>query len=132
MTTYSLAAFTTSGIHESASFAHLSAKWSEKGISCQNSQLEWSATEVEDVNMVNIYKTPPYDLEVKTIPLFPQSVIFPGEFNCYSTTWGYKQTSSDGSTPKNWACATKQIETSFKKFINSGIEQMPSCFSLDH
>jgi uncharacterized protein YceK len=30
-------------------------------------------------------------MQPDSIPLFPQPVIYAGNFNCHSTTWGYKQ-----------------------------------------
>ena len=93
-----LAAHTKSDVHGIASFVRHSTQWRELGTSAPESSLEWAATEVEGVTIVNVYKPPPFRLQPDSIPVLTSPCIYAGDFNCRSTTWGYSSSNPDGDT----------------------------------
>ena len=68
--------------------------------------LEWTATVVEGVTVINLYKLPPLRLLDDSIPRFNHPCMYAGDFNCHSTTWGYHSTNPDGISLENWASIT--------------------------
>ena len=90
-----------------ASFVrHSTQSWRELGTSAPESSLEWAATEVEGVTIVNVYKPPTFRLQPDSIPVFTSPCIYAGDFNCRSTTWGYSSSNPDGDILEDWASAS--------------------------
>ena len=103
---YTLAAYTESDTHGIATFVHNSAKWRAVAASNPDSDLEWAATQIEGVTVINVYKPPTTRLLEDSIPFFDQPCMYAGDFNCQSTTWGYRLTTPDGSALEDWASAS--------------------------
>ena len=103
---YHLTAHTKSSVHGIATFVRYSAKWREVGTSAPESSLEWAATEVEGITIINVYKPPPFRLQPDSLPVFNGPCLYAGDFNCRSTTWGYSSTNPDGDALEDWASAS--------------------------
>ena len=103
---YTLAAYTSSRVHGVATFVQCSTKWRDIASSTPEEEVEWVTTEVEGVNITNVYKPPGTRLCLDSLPRFQQPCIYAGDFNCHSTTWGYSSTNTDGTTLEHWASNT--------------------------
>ena len=103
---YNLTAHTISGVHGIATFVHSSAKWHDVASSAHDDEIEWTTTEVEGVTITNVYKPPGTRLNVDSLPRTPPPCIYAGDFNCHSTTWGYRNTNPDGTILEDWASAS--------------------------
>ena len=102
---YSLTAHTISDSYGIATFVIDSAKWHKIAFSQPDSDIEWAVTEVEGVNITNIFKPPGTRLVADSLPRHPSSCIYAGDFNCHSTTWGYFTINHDGTALEDWASA---------------------------
>ena len=89
-----------------ATFVQCSTKWRDIASSTPEEEVEWVTTEVEGVNITNVYKPPGTRLCLDSLPRFQQPCIYAGDFNCHSTTWGYSSTNTDGTTLEHWASNT--------------------------
>ena len=103
---YSLAAYTSSRVHGVATFVQCPTKWRDIASSTLAEEVEWVTTEVEGVNITNVYKPYGTRLCLDSIPRYQQPCIYAGGFNCHSTTWGYSSTNTDGTTLEHWASNT--------------------------
>ena len=103
---YRLAEYTSSIVHGVASFVQCPTKWRYTASSTFAEEVEWVTTEVEGVNITNVYKPPVTRLCLDSIPRYQQPCIYAGDFNCHSTTWGYGSTNTDGTTLEHWASNT--------------------------
>ena len=103
---YSLAAYTSSRVHGVATFVQCPTKWRDIASSTLAEEVEWVTTEVEGVNITNVYKPPGIRLCLDSLPRYQQPCIYAGDFNCHSTTWGYSSTNTDGTTLEHWASNT--------------------------
>ena len=103
---YSLAAYTSSRVHGVATFVQCPTKWRDIASSTRAEEVEWVTTEVEGVNITNVYKPPGTRLCLDSIPRYQPPCIYAGDFNCHSTTWGYSSTNTDGTTLEQWASNT--------------------------
>ena len=72
---YSLAAHTISDSYGIATFVIDSAKWNKITFSQPDSDIEWAVTEVEGVNITNIYKPPGTRLVADSLPHHPSPCI---------------------------------------------------------
>ena len=100
---YSLAAHTSSRIHGVATFVQCSTKWRDIASSTPEEEVEWVTTEVEGVNITNVYKPPGTRLCLDSIPRYQQPCTYAGDFNCHSTTWGYSSNNTDSTTLEHLA-----------------------------
>ena len=91
---YSLAAHTSSRVHGVAIFVQCSKKWRDIAHSTPAEEVEWVTTEVERVNITNVYKPHGTRLCLDSLPRYQQPCIYAGDFNCHSTTWGYSSTNT--------------------------------------
>ena len=89
-----------------ATFVQCSTKWRDIASSTPEEEVEWVTTEVEGVNITNVYKPPGTRLCLDSLPRFQQPCIYAGDFNCHSTTWGYSSTTTDGTTLEHWGSNT--------------------------
>ena len=64
-------------------------------------------TEVEGVNITNVYKPHGTRLSLDSIPRYQQHCISVGFFNCHSTTRGCSCTNTDGTTLEHWASSAE-------------------------
>ena len=83
---YTLAACTESEVYGTATFVKHHALWSAIAVCPENSLLEWTATKVEGVTIINVYKPPSVKMDTIGFPYFSRPSIYAGDFNCYSTT----------------------------------------------
>ena len=77
---FTLAACTESDIHGIATFIKNTAKWKQIDTSPPDSTIEWSATQTEGVNIINVYKPPSSRLQADSIPAFDSPCIYAGDF----------------------------------------------------
>ena len=63
--------------------------------------LQWIATRLDEVTIVNVYKPPRSPFT--DLPIFNHPVIYSGDFNCQHEMWGYSQSTQDGSKLADWA-----------------------------
>ena len=100
---FTLAAHTVSEIHGIATFVKSTHSWKAL-VSCpSDSPVEWTATLVEEVTIINIYKPPSFRLQPNTLPIFSAPCIYAGDFNSHSTSWGYSSTNPDGFALEDWS-----------------------------
>ena len=76
------------------------------GTSAPESSLEWAATEIEGITIINGYKPHLFRLKPDSLPAFNGPCIYSGDFNCRSATWGYSSTNPDGDALEDWASAS--------------------------
>ena len=84
-------------------FVQCSKKWRDIAYSTPAEEVEWVTTEVERVNITNVYKPPGTRLCLDSLPRYQQPCIYAGDFNCHSNTWGYSSTNTDGTTLEHGA-----------------------------
>ena len=51
---------------------------------------------------VNVYKSPPIRLQVSDLPVFLDSCLYAGKFDCQHVNWGYFANSADGECLVGW------------------------------
>ena len=100
------AACTSSIVHGVATFVQCPTKWRDIASSTLAEEVEWVTTEVEGVNITNVYKPTGTRLCLDSTPRYQRPCINAGDFNCHSTTWGYSSTNTDGTTLEQWASNT--------------------------
>ena len=100
---YELAGHTISRRHGLASFVRNNLSWKLSDSSGEDSDIEWQCINVEGYNIVNIYKPPPSQLMLTSLPVFDTPCIYAGDFNCHQTDWGYNNISPDGECLSVWA-----------------------------
>jgi len=62
--------------------------------------------EVEGVTIINVYKPPSVKMDTTGLPYFSRPCMYAGDFNCHSTTWGYRSTNASGEALEDWASAS--------------------------
>jgi len=62
--------------------------------------------EVEGVTIINVYKPPSVKMDTTGLPYFSHPCMYAGDFNCHSTTWGYRSTNASGEALEDWASAS--------------------------
>jgi len=72
----------------------------------ENSLLEWTATEVEGVTIINAYKPPSVKMDTTGLPYLSRPCMYAGDFNGHSTKWGYRSTNASGEALEDWAFAS--------------------------
>jgi len=75
----------------------------------ENSLLEWTATDVEGVTIINVYKRPSVKMDTTGLPYFsrPCRFMYAGDFNCHSTTVLLMHLEKQLKTwllPQAWTC----------------------------
>jgi len=103
---YNLAACTESEVYGTPTCVKHHAKWSAIAVCPENSLLEWTATEVEGVTIINVYKPPSVKMDKFSLPCFSRPCMYAGDFNFRSTTWGYRSTDACGEALEDWASAS--------------------------
>jgi len=103
---HTLAACTESEVYGTATFVKHHAKWSAIAVRPENSLLEWTATEVEGVTIINVYKPPSVKMDTTGLPYFSRPCMYVGDFNCHSTTCGHRSTNASGEAFEDWAFAS--------------------------
>ena len=104
---HTLAACTESELYGTATFVKHHANWGAIAVCPENSQLEWTATEMEGVTIINVYKPPSTKMDTIALPYFSHPCIYAGDFNYHRTTWGYRSTSASGEAHADWASASR-------------------------
>ena len=99
---YSLAAYTSSRVHGVATFVQCSTKWLDIASSTSAEEVEWVITEVEGVDITNVYKPPGIRLCLDSLPRYQQPCIYARDFNCHIGTWGYSSTNTDDTTNEHY------------------------------
>ena len=91
---YSLVAHTSRRVHGVATFVQCSTKWRDIASSMPAEEVDWVTTEVEGVNITNVYKPQGTRLCLDSLPRYQQPSIYAGDFNCHGTirTCGYSST----------------------------------------
>ena len=89
-----------------ATFVQCPTKWRDIASSTLAEEGEWVTTEVEGVNITNVYNPHGTRLFLDSIPRYQQPCIYAGDFNCHRTTWGNSSTNTDGTTLEHWASNT--------------------------
>ena len=100
---YTLAGQTKSRHHSLATFIRDDVPWSPAGQCAPDTVVEWTATKVQETTVVNVYKPPPSKLQPGSLLDAPAPAVYAGDFNCWSTDWGYKTTNPDGAYLADWA-----------------------------
>ena len=59
-------------------------------------ETEWLCVDVDGYRIVNVYKSSPTRLQACNLPVFPQPVLYAGDFYCPHVNWGYRTSSADG------------------------------------
>jgi len=72
----------------------------------ENSLLEWTETKVEGLAIINMYEPPSVKMDTIGLPYFSRPCMNAGDFNCYSTTWGYRSTNAYGEELEDWTSAS--------------------------
>jgi len=100
---FSLAGSILSRNHSLAAFVHERLEWSLVDQSPEQSETEWLCIDVAGYKIVDVYKPPRSRLTPTTIPTFPHSSLYVGDFNCQHVNWGHNTTSPDGESLDSWA-----------------------------
>jgi len=103
---YTLTACTEIEVYGTATFVKHHARWSAIAVCPENSLLEWTSTEVEGVTIINVHKPPSVKMDTTGLPYFSRPCMYVGDFNCHSTTWGYRSTNASGKALEDWASAS--------------------------
>lgn len=106
---FTLAGHTKSKHHGTATFIKEAVSWSPAGQCCDDAEVEWIATKVQDTTVVNVYKPPPSRLEQGRLPDFPAPAVYAGDFNSWHTDWGYKHSNQDGEFLAEWFSSADAI-----------------------
>jgi len=85
---YTLAAFTKSDVHGTATFVNNRNTWRMWTICPEGSAVEWTAVDVEGATIVNVCKPPRTQLSQGSIPGFKRPCIYAED--CHSTTCGWR------------------------------------------
>ena len=93
---YELARCIISRRHDLASFVRNNLSWKLSDSSGEESDIEWRCINVEGYNIINIYKPPPLQMTLTSLPDFDTPCIYAGDFNCQHTDWGYNNIIHDG------------------------------------
>jgi exonuclease III len=88
VTGFDLAASTMSNVHGTATFIKSSLKWKPVDTVQSGRTTEWSAVEIDNVIVINVYKPPTTQLTSTTLPSFDKACIYAGDFNCHITILG--------------------------------------------
>ena len=100
---FALAGSCLNRIHSLATFVHELQKWTLVDQSPFTSETEWLCVDVDGYKIVNAYKPPPTPLQTTDLPVFPNPVLYSGDFNCPHVNWGYSSNSTDGECLVAWA-----------------------------
>ena len=79
---YQLAGLSISRKHGLATFVHERQKWTLFDKFPSTLDTEWLCVDVDGYKIVNVYKPPPIRLQVSDLPVFPNSCLYAGDFNC--------------------------------------------------
>ena len=102
---YNHAVCNNSSADGTATFVKNSASWTPISSSKTDTEVEWMATEIEGITVVNMYKPPNIKLQSNSILDFASPCIYAGDFNSHSTTWSYQSINPDGKTLESLASA---------------------------
>ena len=69
--------------------------------------MEWIFTKVNNINIVNVYKSPSSRFNQSSLPSAPTPVIYAGDFMGRHTNWGYRTTNDDGEFLVEWSSTIK-------------------------
>ena len=100
---YQLAGASLSRKHGLATLVHERLRYTLLDQSPPTSEIEWLCVDIDDYNIVNIYKPPPTQLRTLDLPVFPHPCLYAGNFNCRHADWGYDDNSLDGECLTGWA-----------------------------
>ena len=102
---YSLAAHTSSKVHGVATFVQCSTKWRDIASSTPAEEVEWVTTEVEGVNITNVYN-PLIRLCLDTLLRYQQHCIYAGDFQLPQHYMGHSPTNTNGTALEHLASNT--------------------------
>jgi len=100
---FSLAGSILSRNHDLAMFVHEWLEWSLVDQSPEQSETEWLCVDVAGCKIINVYKPPRSRLTPTTIPMFPHSSLYVGDFNCQHVNWDYNKISPESESVDSWA-----------------------------
>ena len=89
--------------HGLATFIYELLKWSLDGQSPTTSDTEWLCVDVDGYRIVSVYKPPPTRLQASDLPMFPDPVLYAGDFNCPHVNCGYRTSSAGEECLVAWA-----------------------------
>ena len=100
---YKLAGQTKSRHHSLATFIRDDVPWSPAGQCAPDAMVKWTATNVQEMTIMNVYKPPPNKLQPGSLPDATAPAVYDSNFNYLNTDWGYKTTNPDGVYLADWA-----------------------------
>ena len=65
-------------------------------------EIEWLCVDVNGYKIVNVCKPPPTRLRSPDFPVFPQTCVYAGDFNCHHVDWRCDNSSPDGEYLAGW------------------------------
>ena len=71
--------------HGVATFVRSEISWSASSQSPPGANIEWLVTKIQDTSVVNVYKPPPSELSLTSLPSVAAPAIYAGDFNCQHT-----------------------------------------------
>ena len=77
---YSLAAHTSSRVHDMVTVMSSSLRWQAIASSSPTNDLEWTTTEVKGITITNVCKPPGTRLHPESLPRYPKPCIYAGDF----------------------------------------------------
>ena len=90
-----------------ATFVHADVTWSVCGQSAEEAEVEWISTKVNNINIMNVYKSPSSRFNQSSLRNTPTLAIYAGDFNSHHTNWGYRTPNDDGEFPVEWSYTIK-------------------------
>ena len=95
--------------HGVATFVRTELTWSASSQSPPGSNIEWLVTIIQETSVINVYKPPPSELSVLSLPSVTAPAIYAGDFNCQHTDWCYNHTTPNGVALSKWASNTDAL-----------------------
>lgn len=65
--------------------------------------LYWSSVRIDDVNFVNVYKSPSAQWPDEVVKVFPHPCMYAGDFNSHHIEWNYENNDENGENLSEWA-----------------------------
>ena len=85
---YQLAGSSLSRKHGLVTFVHERLRYTLLDQSPPTSEIEWLCVDVDGYKIVNVYKPPPTRLRTLDLPMFLNTCLNAGNFNCRHADWG--------------------------------------------
>ena len=109
---YTLADFVPSAHHGIATFIRNTVPFVHVARSDEDDLTQWIATEIDNIQVVNLYHPPPLILDISHLPTPSPQFIIAGDFNCRHESWGYPDSNVNGESLAAW-CALNNLHVLF-------------------